>query len=321
MTCLCWSWDHEWLACTSDKGTAHVFHVDVDENETRRPAAHVLSPSSSLTQKVWNSVSRRKMASAKGEEKSMVQIRGVPQPLACAFVPDRPHTLSVVGRDTDGNGVLLLSDFSVILDHHMPSNEAARIAYHVVAKSSRVSGDATYDARSKRWRTPVGNDAAMPSDEPHGKLYVGERLEVLENQMNDITFDEEEGFVSISTGNKKDAEEKMAMTRPSRRQQKRRRKQQQQQPRDDLSMYKQYSDAWGWNQSYIMLIMIAAVFSTCSSTYRTLDKRMVHQVDVRVEEFVTRYAFDCFVTRLLLPLDISMIYYNHHASLTERLEL
>lgn len=216
MTCLAWSWDHEWLACTSDKGTAHVFRVDVRPTESasksrrggaeestkqRSSPARSAAPSSSLSQRVWNSVSRRKLATAaKGEEKSLAQIRGVPQPLACAFVPDRPHTLAVVGLDADGNGVLLLSEFSAILDNHLASNEATRVAYHIVAKSSRGESS-TMSGRKKRWRPPPGVPVPAQTAEPEGKLYVGERLEVLENGMNDIRFDEEEDgdFVSITT--------------------------------------------------------------------------------------------------------------------------
>lgn len=34
ITCLAWSWDHAWLCCTSDKGTAHIFSV-LEEKQSR----------------------------------------------------------------------------------------------------------------------------------------------------------------------------------------------------------------------------------------------------------------------------------------------
>lgn len=168
ITCLAWSWDHSYLACTSDKGTAHVFEV----SETASP------------DKGWLSSVRK---SIEGEaRKSISQIRGIPHPQACAFLPDPPHTLAVVGWDGRGNGVLSLSDFS--------KEEAQRIAYHVVAKSSSAS-------------VPMRHGIPDPPAAPEqcGKLYVGERVNVLEEGMKEITFQDNDGFVSVSTNKEHDA--------------------------------------------------------------------------------------------------------------------
>merc|ERR1712154_719657 len=47
-------------------------------------------------------------------ENSFVQVRGVTHPKACAFVPDRPHTIAVAGLDDYGNGCLLLASFGPV---------------------------------------------------------------------------------------------------------------------------------------------------------------------------------------------------------------
>jgi hypothetical protein len=134
--------------------------------------------------KGWFSSVRK---SIEGEaRKSISQIRGIPHPQSCAFLPDPPHTLAVVGWDGRGNGVLSLSDFS--------KEEATRIAYHVIAKASPTS------------TMPMRHGIPDPpaTAEQCGKLYVGERVNVLEEGMKEITFQDNDGFVSVST-NKDDA--------------------------------------------------------------------------------------------------------------------
>jgi len=42
---------------------------------------------------------------------SYAQVRGVPHPHACAFVPDREQTIAVAGMDEYGNGCLLVAEF------------------------------------------------------------------------------------------------------------------------------------------------------------------------------------------------------------------
>lgn len=170
ITCLAFSWDHSYLACTSDKGTAHVFEV----SETQQK---------SNSDKGWFSSVRK---SIEGEaRKSISQIRGIPHPQACAFLPDPPHTLAVVGWDGRGNGVLSLSDFS--------KEEATRIAYHVIAKASPATS-------AGPMRDGIPDPPAAP--EQCGKLYIGESVNVLEEGMKEITFQDNDGFVSVSTNNK-----------------------------------------------------------------------------------------------------------------------
>mmetsp|Transcript_25864 Transcript_25864/g.30043 ORF Transcript_25864/g.30043 Transcript_25864/m.30043 type:complete len:747 (+) Transcript_25864:329-2569(+) len=51
-------------------------------------------------------------------ENSYVQVRGIPHPKICAFVPDKSHTIAVAGLDEYGNGCLLLASFGPDEDHH-----------------------------------------------------------------------------------------------------------------------------------------------------------------------------------------------------------
>jgi hypothetical protein len=129
--------------------------------------------------------------SIEGEmKKSISQIRGIPHPQACAFLPDPPHTLAVVGWDGRGNGVLSISDFS--------KEEATRVSYHVVAKASG----------GIKMHAGVPDPPAEP--EQCGKIYVGERVNVLQEGMKEITFqddNDEGGFVSVTTNSKNEKSE------------------------------------------------------------------------------------------------------------------
>jgi WD40 repeat protein len=192
ITCLAWSWDYVWLSCTSDKGTVHIFQVqEPSEKEERKPAE-----SSSLTQMFFSSVRKSVEGDAK---KSVCQIRGVPHPQACAFVAEATNLLAVAGWDADGNGVLLLSEFS-------PGEEPRRVGYHVLCKSAVQ--DETEEAR--RRRRLRGWTPDVPETPEGGRLYVGERLEILEKGMEQIHFTETDEFVSVSTTPLMEKEEKPA---------------------------------------------------------------------------------------------------------------
>jgi hypothetical protein len=120
-------------------------------------------------------------------KKSVCQVRGVPHPQACAFVADAPRTLAVAGWDADGNGVLLLAEFS-------PGDESRRVGYHVLCKSSVA--DASEEAR--RRRRLRGWTPEIPQTPEGGRLYIGERLEVLEMGMEQIHFEDADEFVSVT---------------------------------------------------------------------------------------------------------------------------
>lgn len=181
ITCLAWSWDCAWLCCTSDKGTAHIFHVEEDANEEKKS-------NNSLTKMFFSTVRKSVEGDAK---KSVCQVRGVPHPRACAFVAAATNLVAVAGWDADGNGVLLLSEFTA-------GEEPKRVGYHVLCKSAKH--DESEEAR--RRRRLRGWTPEIPETPEGGKFYVGERLETLEKGMEQIRFDEgqdDDEFVSVST--------------------------------------------------------------------------------------------------------------------------
>jgi hypothetical protein len=99
----------------------------------------------------------------------------------------------VAGWDADGNGVLLLSEFKA-------GEEPKRVGYHVLCKSASVSQDETEEAR--RRRRLRGWTPEIPQTAEGGRLYTGERLEIVERGMEQITFEEgndDDEFVSVST--------------------------------------------------------------------------------------------------------------------------
>ena len=185
ITCLSFSWDFKWLACTSDKGTAHVFEVESPEDKEEKKKEEA---SSSITQMLFSTVRRSVEGDAK---KSVSQIRGVPHPLSCAFIAEATNLLAIAGWDADGNGVLLISEF----DNKMGS-EPRRVGYHVLCHSpvTDESDEARRRRRLRGWKPEV------PETPEGGRLYVGERLELLEKGMEQIQFveDEDDEFVAVT---------------------------------------------------------------------------------------------------------------------------
>jgi hypothetical protein len=189
ISCLAWSWDNSWLACTSDKGTTHVFQLEAGKDDEKK--ANNDTTATSLTQMIFSSVRKSVEGDAK---KSVCQIRGVPHPKACAFIGEANSLqLAVAGWDADGNGVLLISECS-------PGDDPKRIGYHVLCRSEQTPSDESEDAR--RRRRLRGWTPEIPATPEGGKLYVGERLELLERGMEQIVFEEDpddDEFVSVST--------------------------------------------------------------------------------------------------------------------------
>lgn len=181
ITCLAWSWDHAWLCCTSDKGTAHIFQLEPDvEPEENKPG------SESITSMLFSTVRKSVEGDAR---KSVCQIRGIPHPSACTFVAAAVRLVAIAGWDADGNGVLMLAEFQ-------PGHEPNRVGYHVLCKSAYQ--DESDEAR--RRRRLRGWTPEIPQTPEGGRLYVGERLEVLEKGMEQIHFEEgndDDEFVSV----------------------------------------------------------------------------------------------------------------------------
>lgn len=167
ITCLAFSWDDQWLSCCSDKGTTHIFYCEQKQEE---------KPSTSLTKRLFSS-------SSKPQPKSVCQVRGIPHPLACAFVGDTPNILAVAGWDADGNGVLLVSEFAA-------HQEARRIAYHVLVKNGVEETE-----EERRRRRARGWKPRLPDTPDHdfGNLQISEP-EMNHLSTNDV---EDEDFCEI----------------------------------------------------------------------------------------------------------------------------
>ena len=177
MTCLVWSFDHSYIACCSDKGTAHVFGL-----HRTSAATDTIHHTKSLSSRLLNM-----MVSGTGAgelPKSISQVRGLAHPTACAFLPDQPHTLALVGWDHDGNGVLILSDVS--------QEEAVRRAYHIISK--RFGDDKTNEDDNNALGDPRRKKrVTLPNEEP-SQLFVGDRLET----QNIIFEDDDDGFLTVN---------------------------------------------------------------------------------------------------------------------------
>lgn len=127
ISCLTFSLDSNWLGCASNHGTVHIWNAASDSAKKSR--------SSSMTGKAMRMlpklVTSPKKYLMEGEH-SCAQVRGVPHPHACAFVPDREKTIAVAGMDEYGNGCLLLAEFggNEGAESKMDDSEAKRLGYH-----------------------------------------------------------------------------------------------------------------------------------------------------------------------------------------------
>lgn len=182
ITCLAFSWDDRWLSCASDKGTTHIFYCDKDSQRSSNGNTTISSTSATsfLTSAAGSFFSS---SSKKSQPKSVCQIRGIPHPLACAFIGDATNLIAVAGWDADGNGVLLISEFAA-------HQEARRVAYHVLVKNALRAQETEEERRRRRAR---GWKPSLPVTPDHafGNLQIGEMeagLNVLQTQTTDDDF-------------------------------------------------------------------------------------------------------------------------------------
>jgi len=154
ITCLAFSWDDQWLSSCSDKGTVHIFYCNTEEQGSASP-------------KKKKSTFKKFLSSSTSQKtKSVCQVRGVPHPLACAFIGDVPNMIAVSGWDADGNGVLLMSEFAA-------HQEARRVAYHVLVKNSVEETEEERRRRRARGWTPKVPDTP---DNDFGNLQITEPI-------------------------------------------------------------------------------------------------------------------------------------------------
>uniref|UniRef100_A0A7S2UQV0 Autophagy-related protein 18 n=1 Tax=Attheya septentrionalis TaxID=420275 RepID=A0A7S2UQV0_9STRA len=190
-----------WLACSSDRGTVHVFAITYAGTPTIN--------NNNTTSKSWSKTLSSpgkyllKKASGGGEGKiysSVAQVRGVPHPMVCAFVPDSvadstTPTLAVAGMDELGNGVLLLSELA------SDGGEPKRVGYHRFFKKSGSAALAAAAQKSKK--KPHQHSSASPQE-----LYVQDTATYIAHGFDNIIVREEEdeiGFVSVEKTDPKSA--------------------------------------------------------------------------------------------------------------------
>jgi len=137
------SLDKGWIACTSDRGTTHIFRTRIDDsnkiyNSTEHDDAEKSSESAvldkrekstsklvmSLLPKVIQKSTKKFLLEG---ETSVAQIRGVPFPKVCSFVPDHPNMIAVAGVDDYGSGCLTLHTFGKSASCRHETNECTGI--------------------------------------------------------------------------------------------------------------------------------------------------------------------------------------------------
>mmetsp|Transcript_31523 Transcript_31523/g.74187 ORF Transcript_31523/g.74187 Transcript_31523/m.74187 type:complete len:566 (+) Transcript_31523:586-2283(+) len=180
ITCIAFSYDDQWIGCSSDKGTTHIFYLDQHKSaKSKDQRKHSSSKSSySLLSSGTKLLGSFSSSASKSLEKSVCQIRGVPHPLACAFLGDAPNRIAVAGWDADGNGVLLISEFAA-------QQEARRISYIVLVKNSSTADETEEEQRRRRARGWVPGGSSGPGlggsdDDPRthfGHLQISDQEE------------------------------------------------------------------------------------------------------------------------------------------------
>ena len=179
------------MACCSDKGTTHVFGMH--------------RTNSSCEEQKQKSLSSRFLTMVMAGElpKSISQIRGLAHPTACAFLPDQPHTLAVVGWDETGHGVLVVADFG--------KEEAVRRAYHYLAKVE-TEEDPLVDMEARRRKRMT----------PQKRMEATSQLFVEDHTTQQIIFtDDDDGFLNVNAfedddNNKRHEEEQAGQSEPER---------------------------------------------------------------------------------------------------------
>jgi hypothetical protein len=177
--------------------------------DSRSPTTTRSNRSSSMTVKAMRMLPRLLVASPRtylvDGVQSYAQVRGVPHPRACAFVPDRERTISVAGLDEYGNGCLLLAEFGDRVggigagnDRGNPTDdtEARRVGYHRFFKCKSPSSQT---GRRHRSRNRGGGGGKIQNDDAmiDGGAYIDDAP--VDVRMNHISIgdENEDDFVPI----------------------------------------------------------------------------------------------------------------------------
>mmetsp|Transcript_41058 Transcript_41058/g.75120 ORF Transcript_41058/g.75120 Transcript_41058/m.75120 type:complete len:757 (-) Transcript_41058:139-2409(-) len=217
ISCLTFSLDSNWLGCASNHGTVHIFQTQDPTNNDASAAAKKKKSSYSMTGKAMRLLPKLVTAPKKylmDGEQSYAQVRGVPHPRACAFVPDRERTIAVAGMDEYGNGCLLLAEFGSKTNGNgsdmigessnskmeNDSSEARRLGYHRFFKCKSPASQCGSGSRSSRRTAKSSKDGKYAEDavvSAEGGAYIDDAP--VDMRMNHISIgdENEDHFVPI----------------------------------------------------------------------------------------------------------------------------
>jgi len=209
--CLCFSLDKFWLGCASDRGTVHVFRINEEKksNSEKSKSTHIATKlAQSFLPSVLNISPKKYLLEG---EHSYAQVRGIPRPLTCAFVPHQPNTIAVAGMDDYGNGCLLLAQFGRDngegQDHQQDKGrygsrdackeiegQVRRVAYHRFFKKGTTKIPKVHSKKIRGEHDCGKGNLICSEEETNGR-------DDLDDAMNEIVFEdnEAEGFVSVGT--------------------------------------------------------------------------------------------------------------------------
>mmetsp|Transcript_27684 Transcript_27684/g.40876 ORF Transcript_27684/g.40876 Transcript_27684/m.40876 type:complete len:504 (+) Transcript_27684:139-1650(+) len=199
ISCLSFSMDKMWLAASSDRGTCHVFQLSTTPSYGRNAGDAASSQQQPKSKRKSGGggfasfVPKFARPYTVGDvESSFAQIRGIEDPAVCAFVPDAPNTLAVVGK----TGSLLISNFS-------KGGESERVAYH---RFFRASASAQHNDISMERK-----DDMMTQDETATTYDIDSPSNRDESSANNgLLFGDEgqeDGFVSVKQAGAKNESE------------------------------------------------------------------------------------------------------------------
>ena len=211
VTCLAFSLDNVWLACGSDHGTVHIFKTFAEESDGAK-GSNSSSPTKKNKSKSATKMLSRVLPTTKkyflSEEGSLAHVRGIPNPVACAFVPARERSIAVAGTDELVNGCLLIAEFSssgippadaMVGQHNSNETELSksgkvrRLGYHRFFRRSTHS----FPSKSKRRHQSQAQEDRHNNGTYDELLVSGARSEGESNihsvarKLDDVTFSEE----------------------------------------------------------------------------------------------------------------------------------
>mmetsp|Transcript_65635 Transcript_65635/g.97200 ORF Transcript_65635/g.97200 Transcript_65635/m.97200 type:complete len:871 (+) Transcript_65635:150-2762(+) len=158
VSCLAFSPEGCFLSCASDRGTVHLFRVSTNgeyaEDSVNKPDV----PNGTGTNYVSRSVDIIKSAPMaagrlvllpkklimEGEE-SFAQVRDISNPRICAFVPNKPKAIAIVGVDEFGNASLTIASFNID-SAIVEKNEC----YHFFRKNHEVKRELNHKPNSTK---------------------------------------------------------------------------------------------------------------------------------------------------------------------------